>query len=168
MSRGTGVLPDAPVVKDRGSQKVNDQMSICDATTETISLATICPEAIDGSRGESELLSSSASQTFVVTAVVSGLYNSQTVEDFAAETDLEPGAPAENVKLDAKRSDTGRPEPSAPGDCSLERGVAARQPGVYSVELDGKRSRSFERQYNTCEDGDDVPRPNTARPQGGA
>lgn len=84
-------------------------------------MATNCREAIGGPRGGNEFFLTSASQTFVVTAVVSALYHMQTVEDVSAEANLEPGDPAENGKLDAKGSDIGRPEPSASGAGCRER-----------------------------------------------
>ena len=89
------------------------------------------------------------------------------VEIFVKKSKGKPGARSKNVKLDdkgehpavvkldVKRSDPGRPWPSTSGDCSLERGVAACQPGVYS------------RQDSSFLDGGDGPSPNTARPEGG-
>ena len=104
MSRCRGSPPEVPVVKDRGNQKVDDQKSICDVTTGTISLATTCPEAIDGSRGESELLSSSTSQTFLVTAVVSEDPGVSPAKVIALETDPHPSTGVPVVELDIKRS----------------------------------------------------------------
>ena len=88
-------------------------------------------------------------------AVISHLPGALPVEDLAKEKSRQPGHPAENVELDVKRSDPGRPWPPTTGDCSLERGVAARQPGVHS------------RQDSRFLDGGDGPSPNTARPEGG-
>ena len=60
------------------------------------------------------MVSTSASQAFVVTAVVSHLHGARPAEDFVKETNLEPGAPAEDVKVDGKGSKIGGPSGVAP------------------------------------------------------
>ena len=49
----------------------------------------------------------------MVPASVSHLLGARPAEGFAKETDMKPGAPAESVELDVKRSDSGRPPGAA-------------------------------------------------------
>ncbi len=63
---------------------------------------------------EKELVSTSASQTFVVPASIFLLLGGLPAGGLVKKMDMQPGAPAERVKLDVKRSEPGRPPGAAP------------------------------------------------------
>ena len=164
-------------------------------------------------------MSTSVSQTFAVPASVSAFVVALPAECVVEEMDVPPGAPAECVELDIKRSGPGRSPGAAPpctnaadapaglglsgivllsrgpGDlpysmcCQAYRKVSTnpmfgcavlgvrcfadlflrRFQDSVSAERLGSRTRTgiVSKPNSNREDGDDVPRPKTARPEGG-
>lgn len=203
--RRPGSLPEASVAEDWGHQKGDNEKPICDASKRTISLATISREAIGGSRGEIASMSTSASQTFLVTASVFCLPGLPPAECFVKKMEEQPGVPAENVKLDGKRSCAGGPLVAAAAavapvwralsgpigspyySCCCQAYLMVSTTSmigcaVLRVTGTGWLSRRFEgsvsaerqpgpggRSFATPKSADRefVPRPNTARPDGG-